>query len=208
VRRLAVALSALALVAAGCASSHGVHGTQPPPPLPSTAAHDTTSTAYRAAQSHPREDSVYPDVGHPSVDALHYDLHVLRNAPLQAPDVANAISPLLPRATRRGDRVLVLGPPVGTTEALAAARVTTLLPLGDPTRRAPDGSADRALTRAVRDLRIGDRLVVPAPWLAPGRILPGDALAARTALERVGERFALTPVGGNGAFTVVRLDVQ
>ncbi len=138
--------------------------------------------------------------------ALHYDLQVLRNAPLQAPEVVNAITPLLPQATRRGDRVLVLGPPVGTTEALASAGLTTLLPLGDPTRRAPDASAKRALTRGVRELRTGDRLVVASAWLAPGRVLPEDALAARTALERVGERFALTAIGGSGAFTVVRLD--
>ncbi|MGI8522728.1 MAG: M1 family metallopeptidase [Nocardioides sp.] len=74
-RRLAAVLATCALLAAGC-GGNGEPAAQPAPPLPSSAAHDTTSAAYSAAQSHPQEDSVYPDVGDPRVDALHYDLDI------------------------------------------------------------------------------------------------------------------------------------
>lgn len=49
-------------------------------PVPSSRAAQDEAAArpvpeeYAAALSRPREDSVYPDVGDPSVDALHYDL--------------------------------------------------------------------------------------------------------------------------------------
>ena len=60
-------------MAAGCGS--GLGQTTPRPPRRSTgAAADAGTTAYDAALSEPQEDSVYPNVGDPGVDALHYAL--------------------------------------------------------------------------------------------------------------------------------------
>jgi len=69
-RRLAAGLALLGLVAAGCTSAT----TDQPPPAP--ALPDTGSGGYDAAVSEPREDSVYPAVGDPEVDALAYDLEL------------------------------------------------------------------------------------------------------------------------------------
>jgi aminopeptidase N len=75
-RRLAAGLVLLGLVAAGCRS--GITADAPPaPPVSGNAADtgsDTGSGAYDAALSEPREDSVYPAVGDPGIDALSYDL--------------------------------------------------------------------------------------------------------------------------------------
>ena len=51
----------------------------PPPstaatPEPEGAATDPDDPAYDVALSEPVEDSYYPEVGDPGVDALHYDL--------------------------------------------------------------------------------------------------------------------------------------
>ena len=73
-RRLAVGLVLVGLVAAGCGSGSG--DSAPPPPPVAGNAGDVGTTAYDAAVSHPREDSVYPSVGDPGVDALHYALHL------------------------------------------------------------------------------------------------------------------------------------
>ncbi len=74
-RRLAAGLAILGVVAAGCDS-----GSESPdsPPAPRVAgdAGDPGTTAYDAAISRPHEDSVYPDVGDPGVDALHYALEL------------------------------------------------------------------------------------------------------------------------------------
>jgi aminopeptidase N len=70
-RSLAAALALLAIAAAGCGS--GTSASPPAPVVPGRAG-DIGTTAYDAAVSRPREDSVYPDVGDPGVDALHYDL--------------------------------------------------------------------------------------------------------------------------------------
>ena len=69
---LAAGLVLLGLVAAGCGSGSSDDAT-PAPRVAGNAA-DTGTTAYDAALSEPREDSVYPDVGDPGVDALHYAL--------------------------------------------------------------------------------------------------------------------------------------
>src|SRR5215218_9564242 len=71
-RRLAAGLALLGLVAAGCRS--GAADDPPPAPAMSGDAADTGTTAYQAALNEPREDSVYPAVGDPGVDALSYDL--------------------------------------------------------------------------------------------------------------------------------------
>lgn len=73
-RRLAAGLALLALVAAGCSSGSDASG--PPAPQVTGAAADTTTKAYDAAVSEPREDSTYPAVGDPGVDALHYALEL------------------------------------------------------------------------------------------------------------------------------------
>ncbi|MGA8247277.1 MAG: M1 family metallopeptidase, partial [Nocardioides sp.] len=59
------------------------------------------TAAYDAALSRPREDTVYPDVGDPSVDALHYDLH-LRWDPQH--EMLSATETVLFRAARTGPR--------------------------------------------------------------------------------------------------------
>jgi aminopeptidase N len=73
VRRLAAGLAILGILAAGCDSGQGSGGSPPAPPVAGDAG-DARTTAYDAAVSRPREDSVYPDVGDPGVDALHYGL--------------------------------------------------------------------------------------------------------------------------------------
>jgi aminopeptidase N len=72
-RLAAVLVTGLALILSGC-GSHSDAG----PPAPSLAgdADRADTTAYDAALSHPREDTVYPDVGDPGVDALHYDVRL------------------------------------------------------------------------------------------------------------------------------------
>lgn len=53
---------------------------------------DPGSPAYRIAHSRPREDSYYPAVGEPSVDALHYDLHLTWDPEAQHLDASAAIA--------------------------------------------------------------------------------------------------------------------
>jgi aminopeptidase N len=72
-RRLAIGLTLVGLVAAGCGSGPG-SGAAPPAPQVAAPAADRTTTSYDVARSTPQEDSVYPNVGDPGVDALHYAL--------------------------------------------------------------------------------------------------------------------------------------
>jgi aminopeptidase N len=76
-RRLAVCLALLGVVAAGCG-----WGSSRAPAAPHVAgdAGNARTTAYDAAVSEPQEDSVYPDVGDPGVDALHYALDLTWDA--------------------------------------------------------------------------------------------------------------------------------
>ncbi|WKN48324.1 M1 family metallopeptidase [Nocardioides sp. Arc9.136] len=83
-RRLPALLAVALLPLAGCSDDDGRGPTDgPPSPGPSTATDSGSATAVPrrptgaaldVALSEPREDSVYPDVGDPGVDALHYDL--------------------------------------------------------------------------------------------------------------------------------------
>jgi aminopeptidase N len=67
---LAAATAVVLLVAAGCSATP-----LPDSPAPTTSAPEAKELGeLAAAESTPVEDSVYPDVGDPSVDALHYDL--------------------------------------------------------------------------------------------------------------------------------------
>ncbi len=72
-RRAAPALAALALLLSGCGD--GSHAA-PPAPTAGGDAGKADTTAYDAALSRSQEDTVYPGVGDPGVDALHYDLHL------------------------------------------------------------------------------------------------------------------------------------
>src|SRR5262245_57452377 len=71
-RALAVGPVLRGLVTAGCGS--GDKQSAPPAPQVGGNATDTGASAYDAAVSEPREDTVYPQVGDPGVDALHYAL--------------------------------------------------------------------------------------------------------------------------------------
>jgi aminopeptidase N len=73
-RGVAAALVTLALALTACGGSGSSAG--PPAPAVSGPAADTGTTAYDAALGTPREDTVYPGVGQPGVDALHYELHL------------------------------------------------------------------------------------------------------------------------------------
>jgi aminopeptidase N len=70
--QLPTLILSLTLALAGCGSSSSDAG--PPAPAVAGAAADRGTTAYDAALGTPQEDTVYPDVGQPGVDALHYDL--------------------------------------------------------------------------------------------------------------------------------------
>ena len=97
---LAVGLVLLGLVTAGCGS--GDKQSAPPAPQVGGNATDTGASAYDAAVSEPREDTVYPQVGDPGVDALHYALDLSwddRAARLTATET------LLFRATKAADHV-------------------------------------------------------------------------------------------------------
>jgi aminopeptidase N len=94
---LVLALTALAAVGCGSGSRHSQ-----PPPRAEGKADDTGTSAYDAALSEPREDSVYPAVGDPGVDALHYSLDLTwddKTATLTATET------LLFRATTSADHV-------------------------------------------------------------------------------------------------------
>jgi aminopeptidase N len=98
-RALALVLVLVALAAAGCGSGSS---TAPPAPRVTGAAADAHTTAYDAARSSPREDSVYPDVGDPGVDALHYTLDLSWD---DRTERLTSTETLLFRATRSADHV-------------------------------------------------------------------------------------------------------
>jgi aminopeptidase N len=86
-RRLTAALATAALLAGGCSGGSGVStgstgGGSPSGGVtgsvgggPTTGA-DGSGSSYDDARSTPVEDSLYPEVGDPGVDALHYDLEL------------------------------------------------------------------------------------------------------------------------------------
>jgi aminopeptidase N len=99
VRRIA-ALAATALLvslAAGCGSGSA---SEPPAPQVAGSAGDTHTTAYDAARSTPHEDSFYPSVGDPGVDALHYSLDLTWQPKTS---LLTGHETLLFRAARTGD---------------------------------------------------------------------------------------------------------
>ncbi len=99
-RRVLPALAttlALCLTSCGSDSSGGS-----PAPVVAGAVGDPRSAAYDAAASVPREDSVYPDVGDPSVDALHYDLRLSWDPRAR---VLTGTESVLLRVARTGDHL-------------------------------------------------------------------------------------------------------
>jgi aminopeptidase N len=65
-------VAVLAMTLTGCGSSSSDAG--PPAPAVGGSAADPGTSAYDAALSTPTEDTIYPEVGQPGVDALHYEL--------------------------------------------------------------------------------------------------------------------------------------
>jgi aminopeptidase N len=100
VARALAGLVLLGLVASGCGS--GSDDSAPPAPRAPDHAGDVDSTAYDAAVSEPREDSVYPSVGDPGVDALHYALDLSWD---DRTERLTASETVLFRATRAADHV-------------------------------------------------------------------------------------------------------
>jgi aminopeptidase N len=91
----------LALGVTGCGpGSNGSSG--PPAPVVAGQAAQRGTTAYDDAVSTPQEDSVYPHVGDPGVDALHYDLDLTWDA---QQEVLTATETLLFRAAGSADHV-------------------------------------------------------------------------------------------------------
>jgi aminopeptidase N len=99
-RRLAVGLALVGLVAAGCGSGSDSGDVSAPQVAGRSA--DRHATTYDAAVSTPREDSVYPDVGDPGVDALHYALDLTWSPRQQQ---LTATETLLLRAATTADHV-------------------------------------------------------------------------------------------------------
>src|SRR4029079_15717930 len=115
-RALPAAIAVIALLVSGC-------GGDPPVSVP-TASGPATSAAppppsdvpgrYGDAASTVREDSVYPDVGEPTIDALHYGLDLRWGRERRRLDGTTSVRF---RATATGDRVkLDLAPQLKPSE--------------------------------------------------------------------------------------------
>src|SRR5688500_7862662 len=114
---VAPCLVAIALVLAGCSSGDSDAEPGADPPVGSAAPNDRgggdpalDDPALEAALSKPVEDPVYPRVGDPGVDALHYDLDLT-----WTPDSSTleGVETLVFRATTDADRFqLDLGEPL------------------------------------------------------------------------------------------------
>jgi aminopeptidase N len=76
--RAVAALVASTVLLAGCTSLADRPDASPSPGPPASAAAVGTPTSGQVAEGYsvPVEDRVYPDVGDPGVDTLHYDLHL------------------------------------------------------------------------------------------------------------------------------------
>ena len=107
VRRTAAAVATAALLAGGCSSANDEpsDSASPAPAVRLATAEPPHGRRGPAADglSEPVEDSVYPDVGDPSVDALHYDLD-LRLGP-RRPGPCAATETLELRATADADHL-------------------------------------------------------------------------------------------------------
>lgn len=152
-RRAGVVVAVIALLAA-C----GGHGTATPRrPSASPSAGSSAGPSYSSAVSTPREDSLYPEVGDPGVDALHYGLDLSWQAPtLRGRETIDF------RATGDADHVrLDLGAPLTVIGASLDGRPVA----------ATHPGKDLVVAAAVRkDRRYTLRIVysgTPAPYPAP-----------------------------------------
>jgi len=93
-RALVAGLAAGTLLLAGCTSG--------PDPRPTSDPSPTGRSGLDAALSRPVEDRVYPQVGDPGVDALHYDLDLTWTP---ATSTLDAVETLVLRATSDADHV-------------------------------------------------------------------------------------------------------
>jgi aminopeptidase N len=101
--RLAIGLALLGIIAAGCSIGSGSgSGDTPPAPTVAGDAGNVHASAYDAAESQPREDTLYSDVGDPGVDALHYGLDLRWNP---QGELLTATETLLFRAATSADHV-------------------------------------------------------------------------------------------------------
>lgn len=183
-RRLVAALAVLALAATAC---HGPSRPRQRSSRPSTAAPATSPApavpSYSAGLSHPVADPVYPQLGNPAIDVLHYEL-ALRWTP--ANRTLSGTATLAIRAARDVDRIRLdfAGP-------LHADKVTV------------DGEAATATHRG-NDLNveIGRRLATNArtvvgvryhgrPRTLPGPMVRSDISAVGFNVRRDGSVFSL-----------------
>jgi aminopeptidase N len=100
-RRLPLLLAVAVLTAAAC---EGASRSDQPSPgsAPKTAAVAPAAPSHRAGRSNPVADPVYPDIGNPAVDVLHYAL-VLRWTPSKA--TLSGSATLTIRASRDTDQI-------------------------------------------------------------------------------------------------------
>jgi aminopeptidase N len=187
-RRSGAAALALTLLLSGCSTTlTGAKGqpvTGGPPPTteatPQTAgpggAVDADDPAYDIALSLPSEDSYYPDVGDPRVDALHYDLSLAWTPRTRT---LEGVTTLVFRATRDDDSFqLDLGP------ALEVGAVTV-----DGTEVVAEHDGDDLVVEAeiVKD----ERYVVEVRYA--GTPEPVEAPTTRSDFSTTG--FTITPSG-------------
>jgi hypothetical protein len=99
-RRLPVVLAVVALATAACEGAS--RSDQPSRGSAPKAAAAPAPPSYRAGLSQPVADPVYPDIGNPAVDVLHYAL-ALRWAPSKA--TLSGIATLTIRAARDTDQI-------------------------------------------------------------------------------------------------------
>lgn len=99
-RRLPVVLAVVALATAACEGAS--RSDQPSRGSVPKAAAAPAAPSYRAGLSQPVTDPVYPDIGNPAVDVLHYAL-ALRWAPSKA--TLSGIATLTIRAARDTDQI-------------------------------------------------------------------------------------------------------
>ncbi len=103
---VATSAAALALLLSGCADSNSDSDARPPDPPSGSASPEAPDTelpdGVAEAVSQTREDTVYPQVGDPGVDALHYGLSL---AWTPESDTLVATERLTFRATADADRV-------------------------------------------------------------------------------------------------------
>jgi aminopeptidase N len=120
-RRLPVVLAVVALTIAACEGAG--RSDQPPRGSAPKAAAAPAAPSYRAGQSQPVADPVYPHIGNAAIDVLHYGL-ALRWAPSKA--TLSGIATLTIRASRDTDQIrLDLARPLHADKVTVDGKKTT-----------------------------------------------------------------------------------